>query len=162
MAIPAISPVSPVSPAARQLLRDYFTEVMSRYYRRPATGAEIDTAMRDEPSDDLMPPTGLLLAAWNADAVVGCAGLRLLADGIGEVTRMFVVPEARGRRLGGRLLSAVEHAARERRLHALRLDTGSHLVEACRLYASAGYHEVPAFTDFPFSDRWFEKTLASG
>ncbi len=146
------------------MLKDYFTEVMSRAYGRPATEAEVDAWMHEkEPSDDLVPPAGLLLVARDGDAVLGCVGLRLLGNGIGEVVRVFVVPQARGRGLGRRLLDAVEHVAREHRLSTLRLDTGSYLVEANRLYVSAGYREVPAFHDnYQVSDRWYEKTLANG
>lgn len=150
------------------MLKEYFTEVMSRGYGRPVSEAEVDTWMREEPSDNLVPPTGLLLVARDGvardgDAVLGCVGLRLLGDGIGEIARVFVVPQARGQGLGKRLLGAVEDAAREHQLSILRLDTGSHLVEANRLYASAGFREVPAFHDnynYQISDRWYEKTLA--
>lgn len=143
------------------MLKEYFTEVMSRGYGRPVTEAEVDAWMHEEPSDNLVPPTGLLLIARDGDAVLGCVGLRLLGDEIGEIARVFVVPQARGRGLGRKLLDAVEHAAREHGLSILRLDTGSHLVEANRLYASAGYREVPAFHDnYLISDRWYEKKLA--
>ncbi|MBV9446939.1 MAG: GNAT family N-acetyltransferase [Streptosporangiaceae bacterium] len=164
MATPAITPAPPDSPDARRVLKEYFTEVMSRGYGRPVTEAEVDAWMHDEePSDSLVPPTGLLLVARDGDTVLGCVALRLLGDGIGEIARVFVVPQARGRGLGRRLLDAVEDAARGQRLSTLRLDTGSHLVEANRLYASAGYRQVPAFHDnYQISDRWYEKTLASG
>jgi GNAT superfamily N-acetyltransferase len=163
MADPSITPTLPDSTEARQVLKEYFTEVMSRGYGRPVTEAEVDTWMNEEePSDNLVPPAGLLLVARDGDAVLGCVGLRLLGDGIGEIVRVFVVPRARGRGLGKRLMDAVEDAAREHRLSTLRLDTGSHLVEANRLYASAGYREVPAFHDnYQIADRWYEKILAS-
>ena len=136
---------------------------MSRGYGRPATEAEVGAWMRAEPSDNLVPPTGLLLVARDGDTVLGCVGLRLLGDGIGEIARVFVTPRARGQGLGKRLLSAAEDAARERGLSRLRLDTSSHLVEAIGLYLSAGFHEVPAFHDnYTISDRWFEKKLGSG
>ncbi|GAB3568184.1 hypothetical protein GCM10027445_17780 [Amycolatopsis endophytica] len=54
-----ISPVPVTDPAAARVLRDYFGEVASRYYGRPATVDELDAAMTDDPSADLVPPTGL-------------------------------------------------------------------------------------------------------
>jgi hypothetical protein len=42
----------------------------------------------------------------------------------------------------------------------LRLDTRSDLTEARRLYARHGYREVPAFSQGPYADHWFEKTLS--
>jgi N-acetylglutamate synthase-like GNAT family acetyltransferase len=79
--------------------------------------------MREEPSDDLALPRGLFLVARAEGAVFGCAGLRLLPGRIGEVTRVFVVPAARRRGLGARLLDGLEDHARRHGVTTLRLDT---------------------------------------
>ena len=113
--------------------------------------------MREEPSDDLAPPGGLLLVAVQDGAVLGCAGLRLLPGGIGEVTRVFVMPAARRRGLGSRLLDELETHARDHQVTTLRLDTRRDLVEARQLYARHGYTEVRPFSHGPYSDHWFVK-----
>jgi hypothetical protein len=74
----AIAVMSPAAEEARRILRGYFDDVASRYYGRAATGDEIAAAMSEDPSDDLVPPTGLLLVAQGKGDVLGCAGLRLL------------------------------------------------------------------------------------
>ena len=139
----------PASAAARQVMRAYFAEVASRYYGRPATDEEVAAAMREEPSDDLTPPGGLLLVAVQDGAVLGCAGLRLLPGGIGEVTRVFVMPAARRRGLGSRLLDELETRARDHQVTTLRLDTRRDLVEARRLYPRHGYRETTPFSHGP-------------
>jgi ribosomal protein S18 acetylase RimI-like enzyme len=154
--------MSPASAAACHVLRAYFAELASRYYGRPATDEEVAAAMREEPSDDLTPPGGLLLVASEHDAVLGCAGLRLLPDGIGEVTRVFVLPAARRRGLGSRLLDALETHARAYQVTTLRLDTRRDLVEARRLYTRHGYTEVRPFSHGPYSDHWYEKAIPFG
>ncbi len=88
----------------------------------------------------------------------GCVGLRLLPDGVGEVTRLFVVNAARRAGLGLRLMQALE-AARDRGLNMLRLDTRADLVEARRLYARLGYREVVPFNQGQYVEHWYEKTL---
>ena len=150
----------PAADEGRRALRAYFDDVASRYYGRPATEDEIAAAMRDDPSDDLAPPHGLLLVAHGNGDVLGCAGLRLLPGRLGEVTRVFVVPAARGRGLGSRLLNCLEEHARRHRVSTLRLDTRRDLIEARRLYARHGYREVPPFSHGPYADHWFEKTLS--
>ena len=45
------------------------------------------------------------------------------------------------------------------RLVRLQLDTRHDLVEARRLYARHGYHEVPAFNAEPFAEHWLAKDL---
>ena len=157
-----ITVMPPASAAAGEVLRAYFAEVASRYYGRPATEEEIAAAMREEPSDDLSPPGGLLLVAVQDGAVLGCAGLRLLPGGIGEVTRVYVMPAARRRGLGSRLLDELETHARDHRVTRLRLDTRRDLVEARQLYARHGYRETTPFSRGPYSDHWFQKDLLGG
>jgi GNAT superfamily N-acetyltransferase len=156
----AIAVTPPTADSARRALRAYFDDVASRYYGRPATEDEIAAAMREDPSDDLTPPHGLLLVAHQNGSVLGCAGLRLLPRQVAEVTRVFVVPAARRRGLGARLLSCLEDHAHRREVSTLRLDTRRDLVEARRLYARHGYQEVSPFSNGPYADYWFEKTLS--
>jgi ribosomal protein S18 acetylase RimI-like enzyme len=151
--------MSPAAEEARRILRGYFDDVASRYYGRLATGDEIAAAMSEDPSDDLVPPRGLLLVAQDKGDVLGCAGLRLLPGHAAEVTRVFVVPAARRRGLGSRLLDCLEEHARRHRVSTLRLDTRRDLIEARRLYARHGYREVAPFNSGPYADHWFEKTL---
>lgn len=147
------------SAAAAALLRVYFADVASRYYGRPATDAELDAAMAEDPSDQLTPPRGAFLMAWWGDEPVGCVGLAPLTDGVLQLGRMFVVPTQRGRGLGARLLVAAEDVARERGARAIRLNTRRDLVEAQRLYRAHGYREIDAYVDEPYAEVFFEKLL---
>jgi GNAT superfamily N-acetyltransferase len=149
--------MDPRSAPARLILRRYFDEVVGRYHGRQATEHEIDSAIRDDPSDDLTPPGGMLLVARERRAALGCAGLRLLSGDEGQVKRLFVVPSARGTGLGERLMHEVEAQARELGVRELRLDTRGDLVEARRLYARIGYEETAPFNDQPYADHSFRK-----
>jgi GNAT superfamily N-acetyltransferase len=144
---------------AVSLLRVYFIELVSRYYGRVATEAEVDASQAEDPSDGLVPPGGLFLLAWRDDVAVGCIGLRTLTSRIAEVKRMFVRRELRGRGVGSLLLDAVEHSAREREVHTMRLDTRGDLVEARSLYAKHGYVEIAPYSESPYAEHWFEKHL---
>lgn len=141
------------------IVRTYLTEVVSRYHGRPATHRERDAVLADEPYDDLQGDTGILLLARDDDAVVACAGARFV-DGHAELTKVFTLPEARGRGIARRLVLQVEEAALDRGLRSLRLDTRSDLVEACAMYESLGFRPVEAFNDAPYADRWYRKDLA--
>lgn len=150
----------PTSPEGKAVLTAYFRDVVSRDHGREATRDQVEAEMREDPSDDLRPPTGLFLVARHDGAVVGCIGLLLLPDGLGEVRRVFVEPFARRRGVGAHLMHAVEDEARRRAVTRLRLDTRTDLVEARRLYARHGYREVAPFNDGRWADRWLEKSLA--
>jgi len=109
-----ITAVAPTSAAAMQAMRVYICDVASSYYRRPATTAEVQAALVQHPSDDLVPPTGLFLVATDGhDIVGGCVALARVDHEVGEVRRLHVAPALRGLGLGRRLMLEVEHRARE-------------------------------------------------
>jgi putative acetyltransferase len=63
----------------------------------------------------------------------------------GEIKRMYVAPSARGRRVGRRILDALEQHARDLGLRVIRLEAGIHQPEAIGLYRSAGFNDIAAF-----------------
>lgn len=144
---------------ARYLLRLYFAEMASRYFGRVATDEEIDAAMLEDPSADLVPPDGLFLLARRAGDPAGCIGLRRLSTQIAEIKRMFIRADARRYGGGSALLTAVERSARQLGTTTVRLDTRHDLVEARSLYAKHRYVEIPAYSHGPYADHWFEKRL---
>ncbi|PPL15172.1 GNAT family N-acetyltransferase [Microterricola pindariensis] len=176
--MPTPSPVliaveSPFSDDARAISARYVDDLITRYHGRPATAAEIADVDASYPGERLQEPHGLLLLARRGRSVLGCAGMRFVAEDavpgaegeevapqrVGEVTRVFVDAAARGLGLGRLLMGELEVQARAQGLSALRLDTRSDLVEARRLYAAVGYAEVAPHNDDPYADHWFRKKL---
>jgi ribosomal protein S18 acetylase RimI-like enzyme len=150
----------PSDPRAGAALRAFMADVVSSYQGRPATEEDLREAFREFPSDGLEPPDGLFLVALRGEEVIGCGGVRFVAPGLGEVTRVHVVPEQRRRGVARRLMAELERCAREHGVRELRLDTRADLVEARALYARLGYREVPRFSEAnPYAAHWFAKTL---
>lgn len=155
-----IETTAPNSPMATHIVHGYMNDVASRWYGRPATTAELDQALRDEPYDDLQGVTGMLLVAVEGERPLGCAGVRFLGS-VAELTKIFTSPSHRGRGVGSQLLRAVEDVCQERAIGTLRLDTRAALTEACAMYERSGFERVGAFNDEPYSDRWYSKTVAA-
>ncbi|MFI6056744.1 GNAT family N-acetyltransferase [Streptomyces sp. NPDC051286] len=147
------------SPDASALRRDYYDEVASRYWQRPATADEIDEGLRGDGADLLTGPTGAFVVGRFDGKPASCAGLLLVDADTAELTRVFVRPVFRGTGGGGLLLAAVESAARAFGVRRIRLDTRNDLVEARGLYAKHGYREVPAFHQRQYAEHWFAKEL---
>ncbi|WP_064710544.1 GNAT family N-acetyltransferase [Rhizobium bangladeshense] len=90
-------------------------------------------------------PSVSFFVARNEGAIVGCCALVEAGDGTAEIKRMFVDPQARGLRIASGLMIALEAIAREKRLTAIRLETGIYQPEAIALYRKYGYREIEAF-----------------
>ncbi|MEU6584397.1 GNAT family N-acetyltransferase [Nocardia sp. NPDC046763] len=119
-----IEPAAPHSPEAAALLRLYLAEMITRYYDRPTNDAEMGCYLAEgHASDDLTPPTGLLLLARRNGRPAGCLGLRHLDAQTLELTRMFIRPDHRGQGGASQLLSRAETTARELGARTIRLTT---------------------------------------
>lgn len=155
-----ISEILAEHPDATAILREYMDEVASRYYGRPATPAEVDEALADEPADGLVAPTGAFLMAYRDGKPAGCVGVRVVEPGLSALTKVYVRPEHRGHGGGKLIVTAAEAAAKRLGSVRMRLDTRDDLVEARALYASMGYAEVEAFNDDKYAEHWFSKDLS--
>jgi GNAT superfamily N-acetyltransferase len=125
--------------------------------------------------DEVAPGVGAVVVGRLDDRAVACGALRRIydvdgdihgdGDGAGartaEVKRMYVAPEARGRKLGAAVLDRLELEAAALGIDRLVLQTGSRQPEAIRLYERAGFtvrDPWGAYARSPHS-RCFEKRL---
>ena len=65
-----------------------------------------------------------------------------------EIKRMYVHEDARGLRLGMRILEYLEQQTAARGVRTLRLETGAFSHAARRLYEKCGYYQIPPFGDY--------------
>jgi len=143
----------PEEPPASELLAAMRTELIGAY----------DNASRlDNPPllpAELRAPTGAYYVGYEGPEAVAGGGLRRLGEGVAEIKRMYVRPEARSRGVAAALLRALEEAAGALGYTRTQLDTGPKQVTAQRLYRAAGYVEIPPYNDNPFACFWGEKRL---
>lgn len=100
---------------------------------------------------DYAPPDGRLLIAYHHEKPVACIALRRLDASTGEIKRLYVRAETRGRRTGRRLVEQVIAAAREIGYRRLVLDTLPQMNEAQALYRSFGFREIPRYCANPLT-----------
>ena len=99
-------------------------------------------------------------AAREGSDVVGTGALAIM-DGYGEVKSMFTAEAGRGKGVAAAVLRMVEDTARDEGLPLLRLETGTGLDAAHRLYGRFGFETCGPFggyTESPYSI-FMEKTL---
>jgi ribosomal protein S18 acetylase RimI-like enzyme len=95
------------------------------------------------------PPGGQLLLAELEGQPVGCAALRQLDEGVGEMKRLFVRPAFRTRQAGRQLAETLIAEARRIGYRTMRLDTLPSMVVARALYQSLGFRVIPRYNDNP-------------
>lgn len=131
-------------------------------YLMPLTPREFQFQMTVE---QLAEPGNTVFVARDVDGrAVGMGALKEHAGRLGEVKRMYTLPELRGQRLGRALLDRIEALARDKGMTALLLDTGDAdgFEPAWRLYENSGFVRRGPFLDYPDSgyNRYYEKKLA--
>ena len=142
------------APPASQLIEAMIEDLIPLYGRIDVPGAPSASPA------EFAPPGGAFLVGYDSDGRALCGGgVKRLGDGVAEIKRMYVVPEARGRGLGRELLVALEDAARALGYTRVRLDTGAKQPGAEAMYRSAGYRDIGNYNGNPFASFFGEKEL---
>ncbi|MFC7067386.1 GNAT family N-acetyltransferase [Brucella rhizosphaerae] len=109
------------------------------------------------------PATTVFVARDEDGKAVGCGALKMHNDGVGELKRMFTLPEVRGKRVGSALVDAIVALAATRGVSRLVLETGTGpgFDGAWRLYENSGFARCGVVLDYPDSEysAFFEKRL---
>jgi putative acetyltransferase len=100
-----------------------------------------------------------ILVAFESNQLAGCAALREIGDGVGEMKRLYVRPAFQGAGLGRSLVERVIAEAKSAGYRALRLDTLPMMERAIALYRSLAFHEIPRYGNNPPEAICFELEL---
>ena len=135
--------------AAKQLIRDHF-EAHSEAH----DPSQISAIVEKLPAP-YTPPSGGLWVAWDGDEAVGCVALQSLSSDTGEVKRMYVRPEYRGKGIARELARLVIDEARSRGYARLRLGTLASMLPAQNLYMSIGFVPIEPYRNVEFGTTLF-------
>ena len=148
--MPTIEPVPPDDQRILPLMTAYWAEMARRY-------GESDD---ETPLVPLHQDVRWLIVQDDHGVVVGCGAVQPLAstvqdapDDIGEVKRVYVVPEARGRGHSRLLMAHLVQEARTAGYRALWLDTGTPQHEAVALYERLGWRQIERYGQFAHDER---------
>ncbi|MET0207568.1 MAG: GNAT family N-acetyltransferase [Burkholderiaceae bacterium] len=105
----------------------------------------------------LAQPRTHFIGVWLAEWLAACGAVKVVQDEhgtYGEIKRVFVKQQFRGRGLSKVLMEQLESHLRAKGIELVRLETGVHQPEALKLYEGLGYDRIAPFgpyTDDPLS-----------
>ena len=137
----AVARVDITSAAAQSLIAALNAELAAQYPEPGATHFRLD-------ADEVAEGRGAFLVASIEGRPVGCGAVRRLEGRTGEIKRMYVAPQERGRGVGRAILDALEAEARRLGLTRLVLETGVRQREAIALYERAGFGHIAPFGEY--------------
>ncbi len=116
------------------------------HQRYPEPGALV-FSLRPE---DVVEGHGALLKAVLHGRPVACGAFKVLPDqpGTAEIKRMYVVPSARGQRIGAAVLDELEARALVIGIRRFVIELGPRQPEAIQRYARAGYRTIEPWGEF--------------
>jgi len=104
------------------------------------------------------PPEGIYYILQIDGNVAGMGALRKIKTNFGEVKRMYIRPENRGKGLGKALLQQILRKAKEFQFSTIRLETGKFMTTAQYIYHEAGFREIDEYpeieTPLPLRPYW--------
>lgn len=151
----------------RELFWEYLQWANSRVNEEFGVTFEIHSMLERDMAhlDVFSPPVGQLILATVGTQAAGVGGVKQLAGSIGEIKRMYVRPQYRGKGLGRDLLNELLVEARRLGYRTIRLDSARFMHEAHALYRSAGFTDISPYpeSEIPseFKQHWvfMEKDL---
>jgi GNAT superfamily N-acetyltransferase len=97
--------------------------------------------------DMFSPPGGRLILITSESEIVGLGCLRKIGDELGEIKRMYVRPNFRGRGIGKELLEFLFEEAKSIGYKTIRLDSARFMNVAHSLYRSFGFEDVEPYPE---------------
>ncbi len=95
------------------------------------------------------PPRGDVLLWFEGESVVACGALRELEPNLGEIKRIYVRADYRGKAFGQPYVSALVSRARELGYRRLRADTLSTMRAAIEFYQETGFRPISSYWSHP-------------
>lgn len=132
---------------ARRLISEYLHWIAESARREYGLSFDVEAMVDSDLSDTgkFHPPHGRFYLVRDGEAYVGVGCLKRLDPQIGEIQRMYVRPECRGKGVGRLIVDRLIADARQIGYRKLRLESLRFLAGAHALYRSVGFSEIDAY-----------------
>jgi GNAT superfamily N-acetyltransferase len=136
-------------PHIRELTVEYLGWVNDNLTLKLGAGFDLQANVAEDMAhlQTFSPPAGRLLLVSVDSAVAGMGGLRTIGERMGEIKRMYIRPQFRGRGLGRELLGNLVDQSMAIGHTVLRLDSAWFMETAHAMYRSFGFKEIGPYPE---------------
>lgn len=110
-----------------------------------------DREVLGDPQHYIIDPGGCIFFVREQDTIIGTVALMKIEEGVFELTKMAVAPEAQGKRIGQKLMSHTLDYARARGWETLIIYSNRKLENAIHIYRKYGFEEIPIEGHNPYA-----------
>ena len=110
-----------------------------------------DELQLNDPQGQIIDAGGQIFVALDNVQVIGTCAVVPHGDGMFEIAKLAVSPEAKGQGIGRRLVEVALAYTRERGAHRVVLLSNSQLQTAIRLYEEIGFRHCPVPAEQPYA-----------
>jgi GNAT superfamily N-acetyltransferase len=139
---------------AGMLIAEYLHWINDAAGRTYGLTFDIEAMLSSDMTDHakFQPPFGRFYLAKEGEHVAGVGCLKQLQEQVGEIQRMYVRPEFRGKGIGRLIAERLIAEARSIGYQKLRLESLNFLGSAHTLYRSFGFKEIAPYADNSMRD----------
>lgn len=140
---------------SNEVRRMMYTVANDLFHDRPTLEEAIDYYSYEWPLPDLddiqanyCDKNGAFFVWVDDGRVVGSGALKKLEEKVGEIKRLWLLPEYQGRKLGYQMMQKLMAVAREKGYALLRLETSpAYQPRAYAFYHKLGFYDIPRYGD---------------
>lgn len=110
-----------------------------------------DQEVLGNPEKYIIDPGGNIFFVRERERIIGTVALMKIAEDVFELTKMAVVPDQQGKKIGQRLMEHTLDYARSRKWNKLILYSNRKLENAIFIYKKFGFKEVPIGENNPYA-----------
>ena len=140
----------------RGLFWEYLEWANKRVNEEFKVNFDIETMLEEDMKnlDVFLPPNGRILLGETDNSISGIGCLKKSKDEYGEIKRMYVLPEFRGKGLGKLILTNLVQCARDIGYKYLRLDSTKFMKEEHSLYRRMGFQDIEPYPESEIPDEF--------
>lgn len=123
------------------------TEWLEKYFWVEAHDREV----LGNPQQYIIDPGGCIFFVRDEDTIIGTVALMKIEEGVYELTKMAVAPQAQGQRIGQKLMTHTLDYARGQGWNTLIIYSNRKLENAIHIYRKHGFEEIPIEGHNPYA-----------